>query len=101
MKTGRKPKFENESDEYKRGYATGYTLGYVNAVKRIKPSEKMIKDLNSIKVTNDGQYFEADDFVCSNCGIHIEDWVGRDEENCAYEYVFRFCPNCGAFIEQR
>ena len=53
MKTGRKPKFENESDEYKRGYATGYTLGYVNAVKRIKPSEKMIKDLNSIKATND------------------------------------------------
>jgi hypothetical protein len=43
----------------------------------------------------------VDEFVCSECGIIIEDWVRveideDDEERTYHEYVFRFCPNCGA-----
>lgn len=49
-------------------------------------------------------YDDCDQFVCSNCGIELQDWhqVERDEDygNVSYhEYEFRFCPNCGAKIE--
>ena len=45
-------------------------------------------------------YAECDQFVCSNCGIELQDWrrVERDEDGeiTYHEYEFRFCPNCGA-----
>lgn len=49
-------------------------------------------------------YDDCDQFVCSNCGIELQDWhqVERDEDdgNVSYhEYEFHFCPNCGAKIE--
>jgi predicted RNA-binding Zn-ribbon protein involved in translation (DUF1610 family) len=47
------------------------------------------------------EYDDCDQFVCSECGIELQDWhrVERDEDdgNVTYhEYRFRFCPNCGA-----
>ena len=47
----------------------------------------------------------VDEFVCSECGIIIEDWsrVEIDEadgERTNHEYVFRFCPNCGAAMTE-
>lgn len=49
-------------------------------------------------------YDDCDQFVCSNCGIELQDWhqVERDEDDgdiTYHEYEFRFCPNCGARIE--
>ena len=46
-------------------------------------------------------YAECDQFVCSECGIELQDWhrVERDEDNgevSYHEYEFKFCPNCGA-----
>ena len=46
-------------------------------------------------------YAECDQFVCSNCGIELQDWhrVERDEDDgdvTYHEYEFKFCPNCGA-----
>ena len=43
----------------------------------------------------------VDEFVCSNCGIHLEGWtrVVTDEDDGElyyYEYEFKYCPNCGA-----
>ena len=45
-------------------------------------------------------YAERDQFVCSNCGIELQDWcrVERDEDGdiTYHEYTFNYCPNCGA-----
>lgn len=51
-------------------------------------------------------YAECDQFVCSNCGIELQDWhrVERDEDDgdvTYHEYEFKFCPNCGAKIDER
>ena len=50
-------------------------------------------------------YAECDQFVCSNCGIELQDWyrVERDEDDddvTYHEYEFKFCPNCGARIDK-
>lgn len=49
-------------------------------------------------------YAECDKFVCSECGIELQDWhrVERDIDDgdiTYHEYTFRYCPNCGAIIE--
>ena len=48
-------------------------------------------------------YTACDQFVCSNCGIELQDWhrVERDEDDgdIAYlEYEFNFCPSCGCKV---
>lgn len=49
------------------------------------------------------EYHEVDEFRCSECGLHLEDWTRYvyDEdsgEKYAQEYVFKRCPECGAKI---
>ena len=49
------------------------------------------------------EYHEADEFICSECGLHLEDWtryVCDEDSNEEYvqEYVFKRCPECGAMI---
>lgn len=48
-------------------------------------------------------YDDCDQFVCSNCGIELQDWHSverREDGDITYhEYEFHFCPNCGAKIE--
>lgn len=48
-------------------------------------------------------YAACDQFVCSECGIELQDWqrVERIEDISYHEYVFRFCPNCGAKMEDK
>lgn len=52
------------------------------------------------KCYNVSDYAECDQFICSRCGIELQDWcrVERDEDGdiTYHEYEFRFCPNCGA-----
>lgn len=48
-------------------------------------------------------YAECDQFVCSNCGIELQDWnrVERDEDDgdiTYHEYGFDFCPHCGCKV---
>ena len=49
-------------------------------------------------------FADCDQFVCSKCGIELQDWyrVEYDEDgNVTYhEYVFNYCPNCGRKIEE-
>lgn len=46
------------------------------------------------------EYDDCDQFVCSECGIELQDWrrVEHDEDGLEvyHEYRLRFCPNCGA-----
>lgn len=49
------------------------------------------------------EYHEADEFRCSECGLHLEDWTRYvyDEdsgEKYAQEYIFKRCPECGTKI---
>ena len=49
------------------------------------------------------EYHEADEFICSECGLHLEDWTRYvydeySDEEYAQEYVFKHCPECGARI---
>ena len=68
--------------------------------------EDAIKAFNNRHVEtckNLGEYNEVDQFICSECGIWLEDWVEvefNEEENddVAYEYELAYCPNCGRKI---
>lgn len=49
------------------------------------------------------KYHEVDEFRCSECGLHLEDWTRyvHDEDSddvYAQEYVFKRCPECGAKV---
>ena len=50
-------------------------------------------------------YDDCDQFICSKCGIELQHWfrVERDEDDgdeTHHEYVFRYCPNCGAKVTE-
>ena len=49
------------------------------------------------------EYDDCDQFVCSECGIELQDWrrVEHDEDGLEvyHEYRLRFCPNCGMKIK--
>lgn len=50
----------------------------------------------------------TEQFICKNCGIRIEnfDKVVLEEDNDGYieklfyEYIFKFCPECGAKVKE-
>ena len=73
--------------------------GYPSLTKAIKNGKPLPKGHNE---NND--YADCDQFVCSECGIELQDWhrVERDIDDgdiTYHEYTFRYCPNCGAIIE--
>lgn len=50
-------------------------------------------------------YADCDQFVCSECGIELQEWVQveRDEDDgdiTYHEYTMKYCPNCGKEIEE-
>lgn len=58
-------------------------------------SEKTCKNISEMH--------PVDGFTCSECGITIIDYVEErvDEEEydvTHHEYVFKYCPNCGAKV---
>lgn len=88
-----------------KAYAYGYGLepeGYCVDVANIQslPSVTPTRKAHN----NNEDYAECDQFVCSNCGVELQDWhrVERDEDDgeiSYHEYIFKYCPNCGAKIE--
>jgi DNA-directed RNA polymerase subunit RPC12/RpoP len=49
-------------------------------------------------------YVDCDQFVCSECGIELQDWhkVERDDDDgeiSYHEYTFQYCPHCGRKIK--
>ena len=65
------------------------------------------KDKSNFAEVKHGQnlnvkYAECDEFRCSECGIHLKDWCEctDEDDNVWSEYVFKYCPNCGAKIDE-
>ena len=59
--------------------------------------------LGSTCENKNNDYAAYDQFICSNCGIELQDWhrVERDEDDgdITYrEYEFNFCPSCGCKV---
>lgn len=66
------------------------------------PSEEAVPVAHGYN--NNQNFHEVDEFCCSECGLHLEDWSRRvyDEENDDefwVEYAFKYCPECGAKIK--
>ena len=75
------------------------TEWHLNYLPPVTPAPKKCHNENH-------NYAECDQFVCSNCGIELQDWhrVERDIDtgDIAYhQYEFKYCPNCGAKIDKR
>lgn len=78
----------------------------------LESMNKWINSREDVKKTDDntcthiGDIAQCDQFICSKCGIHLEDWRMLVEEEydygytemANYEYEFKFCPNCGRKI---
>jgi len=67
---------------------------FITELPSVTPAHKKCCNINT-------DYAECDQFICSNCGIELQDWsrVERDEDDgdiTYHEYEFNFCPNCGA-----
>lgn len=67
------------------------------AIKKIPPAD-VREVVHGENIGTD--YAECDQFICSECGIHLQGWVRIDDDDyddgIVHEYEFRFCPNCGA-----
>lgn len=59
------------------------------------------KDILPVSHNENSDYSECDEFICSVCGVHLKDWVRFDEEDNTFEFVFNYCPNCGAKIDEK
>lgn len=67
-----------------------------DAIEKLSKEQKKGKNIAT-------EYDEVDQFVCSECGIELQNWVRveRDEDDgdiTNHEYRFNFCPNCSADI---
>lgn len=69
------------------------------------PEEAYAAAMKRAECENVGKdYADVDQFICSECGIHLQDWVRIDEDDyedgIVHEYAFRFCPNCGKKVRE-
>lgn len=74
------------------------TMGVLRSRRKIPAVEPCAEPKQGENIGTD--YAECDQFICSECGIHLQEWVRIDEDDyddgIVHEYEFRFCPNCGA-----
>lgn len=79
---------------------------YTDEYSRRKEAELELYKLQrreGICYNHNEDYDDCDQFVCSECGIELQDWhrVERDEDDgeiSYHEYCFEFCPHCGRKI---
>lgn len=84
--------------EYLEPFPESTIMEIIQALPSVKPQPKTGHNCNK-------DYADCDQFVCSECGIELQDWhkVVRDDEydDISYqEYAFRFCPSCGCEIKE-
>ena len=91
----------------KRAFFSGYEFVYYGTDVYERIDEIPAADVRPVvRGKNIGtNYAECDQFVCDKCGIELQDWsrIERDEDDgevTYHEYVFRYCPNCGADMRE-
>lgn len=87
-------------NRFDKGESWGLELA-AKMVSRFPPIDP--ETLRPVARNNNQESAACDEFVCSACGIHLESWVKVDIENTdeweISEYEFKYCPNCGARLE--
>ena len=86
-------------DESNQAYVDGLTDAYTLICQAPTADVVEWKTCKNVAI----EYDDCDQFVCSECGIELQDWrrVERDQDDgdvTYHEYRFRFCPNCGSKI---
>lgn len=71
--------------------------------KQLYRFEYVGKNIPKFAAYNVSEHHPVDGFVCSRCGVRLEDWtrIEVDEVNedlDYYDYAFEYCPKCGAKI---
>ena len=67
--------------------------------------EKMFEPEDLKHGANVSDMHPTDEFICSECGIVIRDLCryeydeDTEDESC-FEFVVKYCPNCGALIKE-
>ena len=74
---------------------------HITEIRNIPAADVVVRH-NGTNIATD--YDGVDQFVCSECGIELRNWVRveRDDDDgdeTHYEYRFNFCPNCGAKMD--
>ena len=100
------PRYEDTVAEIvEKSYMSGYVQGVENTAKefRFELEQESCEDAHKKCHNINPDYAECDQFVCSNCGIELQDWhrVERDEDGDVtyHEYEFNYCPHCGAKMD--
>jgi hypothetical protein len=99
--------YEKMIEEYKKHYActgTGYDFTIAMNMVQQQPTIEAVPVVHGCN--NNQNYHEVDEFRCSVCGLHLEDWSRRicDEDTgdeFFVEYVLKYCPECGAKMDGR
>ena len=64
------------------------------------PAADVVEVRNGENIT---KMYPTEEFICSECGLIMRDFeeIRVDEENdeCHYEFEFKYCPHCGAKMD--
>ncbi len=79
--------------------------GYSHIYQRLSELENKIEDgqLKELRTCkNETKCHPADEFICSECGLMIEDYCKKrfdeDGDEYIFEYEIKYCPDCGAKV---
>lgn len=100
-----------QDKKFLEGKSRHCTMHYSTKLETLNNVLKTIDEIQEtdvvpvIHATNLSALAWCDKLICSHCGIVLQDWVEvRYDENIDdtmyHEYVFNYCPNCGAKIEE-
>ena len=85
-------------------YDKNGNVNFINGVESVLEYAEGLPAADVVPVVhgyNDNQeYYATDEFRCSVCGLHLEDWIRLDDEGNCYEYEFKYCPKCGAKMDE-
>lgn len=65
-------------------------IEYINEMPSV-----VVVEVKHGKNLND-EFYETDQFICSECGLHLQDWERIIVDGEIEEFEFNFCPKCGA-----